>query len=743
MKKKRFRIVLLFVVVLATICVVPTLKSNLKSVVAADSKYEISIDPKNKVYYHDFSYPNDAGAVYFTISISKAVDTDVDVYYETRDKSAIASSGDYTAKSSFATIPKNETSVDIVIYVGRAEFAVKAFNGDIHSREFEVVLTNVVGLENFEYKDQIGHGMIGYNYLYQIGVAQIGDYNQFSYLKEYEKVEASAPITTDEIDGEGEVSVNYDFSSTALYNQWENKFINTGLADLYATFSGKIDDWGLYTYWSYAELKNANNETVVGLKSHGYYDNHPLNPNNYGHADYGWYEDVYSTYESQTRYVDELCCDCKNKFTTDNSFSNMHCNFYKVNSEPNYTLSYRSEGGRDRKLVDTSIYSTLIDTKAPVLENAYIVLSKTTGDKLRIALRFNEPVYVVGSQNPTLRIRINADWNTVTNLVFAGGNYTDTLYFEIDYANLKLPNEKITSISVLSGSGIINDLGYRTARNAGETPHYVNNTLNLLNIPSSTVEVIDVDLRTPQLEITSENVNSIQKQHSVTVNVSNVDLEDSKLYFSWEETSSDIKNLIKNKNYYGSASETNTIIGGGYSGKRYLHVYVETKYGRNSYAVYDTALAFDNIAPTLTVNSVDGGYKTRAFNITVSDNFTTNSNSGIKAVYMYYRKELTSEYTTVEIKNYGKKVYDDTFTYQVTATDLGISETGNSNVKLGFYAVDYLGNKLQIDYNLESEEYLFDNGNTMLCLLDSINEEDGHNVITTNYYDTYLIKKNI
>jgi hypothetical protein len=240
----------------------------------------------------------------------------------------------------------------------------------------------------------------------------------------------------------------------------------------------------------------------------------------------------------------------------------MHCNFYKVNSEPNYTLYYRSEGGRDRKLVDTSIYSTLIDTKAPVLEKTYVASPITTGDKLRIALRFNEPVYVVGSQNLTLKIRINTDWNAVTDLVFAGGNYTDTLYFEIEYEKLNLPNEKITSITTIYGSGIINDLGYRTARNAGQTPYYVNNTLNLSIIPSHTVEVMDVDLRTPQLEISSETANSIQKQHSVTVNVSNIDLEDSKLYFSWEETSSSIKNVIKNKNYYGSASETNTIIGG-------------------------------------------------------------------------------------------------------------------------------------------------------------------------------------
>ena len=385
MKSKIFRIVLLIIIVSTAIFVTPNFKSNVKGVVAETAEYEISIDPKDKVYYHDYSYPNDAGAVYFTISISKAVDTDVDVYYETRDKSAIASSGDYTAKSSFATIPKNETSVDIVIYVGRAEFAVVDFSGATCSREFEVVLTNVVGLENFKYKYQIGHGMIGYNYVYHLGIAQLGDYNSISYLSEYNKVDASAPITTDEIDSEGEVSVNYDFSSTALYNHWQKNFINTGLADLYATFSGKIDDWGLYTYWSYAELKNAKNETVVGLKSEGYYDNHPLNPNNYGHSTYGWYADVYSTYESQTRYVADLCCDCKNQFTSNNSFSDIHCNFYKVNSEPNYTLYYRSEGGRDRKLVDTSIYSTLIDTKAPVLENAYIASPITTGDNLRIA----------------------------------------------------------------------------------------------------------------------------------------------------------------------------------------------------------------------------------------------------------------------------------------------------------------------------------------------------------------------
>ena len=756
MKSKIFRLVLLFVVVLAAICVVPTFKSNLKSVVAADSEYEISITPKDIKYWNEFAYPNDAGNVYFTVKMSKPADTDVKVYYETRDRSAIANLGDYTAKSTYTIIPKNETSTDIVVSVGRAKYAVKDLNAITHSREFEVVLLDVEGLEDFRYGQQSAKGMIGYNYVYEALLSGRDTSTPSWYFSEYKEMDVSAPMTTDEIDGEGETSVNYDFSSTPLYSHWKKNFIDNGLAKLYATFKGKIDDWGFYTYWSYADLLNGNGDSIVRMKTEGYYDMEDLNPNNINHSGYNWYDSVTSHTASmsdtgiQTRYDHNLCCDCKNSFTSNSASNSMHCNFYEVVGEPNYTLHYSSEGGRDRKLVDTSIYSTIIDTTVPKFEGNMILTStiNSVGDTFRVALRFNEPVYMrneefgdeYGLEASTIKIQFNGDWDSRTELKYAGGNFTDTLYFEVPFEDLKLPDEKITTVYFAYGTGVLCDFAHNSVRDNGQEPRYVNNTINIVNLRDIPIK-LDADFRVPKIDFVMEGTDTIQKQHSVTVNVSGVDLEDSKLYYSWEESSNSIGDAIKQKNYSGNALDVNTILGGGYSGKRYLHVYVETKYLRGTYAVFDTALSFDNTAPTLNIDSIEGTSRSRTFTFTVSDNFSE-VNSGLKAVYMYYKQELEFEFNIKEIKPYGKKVYDDTFTYTVSATDFGISNTGNAYMDIGFYAVDNLGNKIKIDYYSEAQEYFFDNGNKILCLFDSINEEQGHNILISNYYDMFLIEKN-
>ena len=113
MKKKIWAIVILAILAITAIILPPSNSNSNVQVSAASSKYYIHINPKNKS--SKYAYPNEAGAVYFTISISQPAENDVDIYYETKDKSAIASLGDYTEKAAYATIPKNETTVDIVV----------------------------------------------------------------------------------------------------------------------------------------------------------------------------------------------------------------------------------------------------------------------------------------------------------------------------------------------------------------------------------------------------------------------------------------------------------------------------------------------------------------------------------------------------------------------------------------------------------------------------------------------------
>ena len=80
MKSKIYKLALLFAVILTALVVFPNFDKDV-SVVSANSEYEVSINPK---YYNPGGYARteDSGVASFVITLSKAYDEDVDVYYE-------------------------------------------------------------------------------------------------------------------------------------------------------------------------------------------------------------------------------------------------------------------------------------------------------------------------------------------------------------------------------------------------------------------------------------------------------------------------------------------------------------------------------------------------------------------------------------------------------------------------------------------------------------------------------------
>lgn len=747
MKKKILFLLSFLILSMSILFVVP--QFNVKAV---SYTREIEINPRGEEKY---AYADITGRTYFEISMDFAYDNDVYVYFETKNKSAVAELGDYMAKSSVAVIQKGKTSVIINIYAGRSEYAVIDVDGVAHSREFEVCITAVEGIENYVITKSSASGMIWYDYAYT-AEERVDTGGHSLYFKEYENVDISPALSTPEIDGKGEESVHYDFSSTALYSHWKKKFIDKGLAKLYATYKGIIDDWGLYTYWSYVELFDSSDTLLVGIKSEGYYDNEKLNPNYYKHDGYDWYYNAYGLQRMVNHYHADLCCDCK-KNIGDGYTGEFHSYFCELAAEPNYTIKFRTEGGRDREIHDVKIYSTLIDDKAPSVEGStfYVNPLNRAGDTLRVAIRFDEPVYYTEDKNisggdgtnPKITLLPNGDAAYPITLEYAGGSYTDTLFYEVDYEDIHYPHEKISSFELVNayseGETIhkVCDFAYRpkTIYKGGvvSQPNY---TVSIHDEITETVS-FDADLREPVIMFSCDTKSDAKKQHAVTVSVSNVDLDGSSLYYSFEDTNDTTGIDIKSKTYYGSALETNLILGGNYSGKRYLHVYVETKHQKSTYAVYDVALKFDNTAPITTVDSVTGNHKARTFTLTVKDEETQDVHAGLKEVYLYYKKDYDDEYTIKSIKSFSKGVYDSTFTYEVKATDLGVLEDDFSYVSLGFYATDRLGNKINVDFENDSTEYLFNTGNSFVSSFDSISGSDNHEL--THFYDgdTILVVK--
>ena len=292
MKRKLWYVISLLVLAFTAIFVVPSIKNIDINVNAEEAPVEISLEAVSA--QNGYGYPDESGWVTFKVSLSKAQKTDVFVYLETRDISAIASKGDYSAMSGDGgvKIDRNMFGKTFIIATNRAEYAVKGENGIIYSREFEVVITGVKGISNYKIVNSSAKAMIGYNYVYELAGYADGTHKPIVYFKEYENVDKSPGLTTEEIDGEASTEVYYDFSSTALYAHWKSHFIDSGLAEVHASLKGTIDDWGFSTTATYVSLLDGDKKELLFIRSKGYYDNERLEFNNIWHEDFDWIKDV-------------------------------------------------------------------------------------------------------------------------------------------------------------------------------------------------------------------------------------------------------------------------------------------------------------------------------------------------------------------------------------------------------------------------------------------------------------------
>jgi len=112
--------------------------------------------------------------------------------------------------------------------------------------------------------------------------------------------------------------------------------------------------------------------------------------------------------------------------------------FYKISGVPTGFKLYakRTHCGADDYIKHIKYYYALVDDVAPKVTGAYLedTTGKTKNDKVHVYLRLSEPVYISSSDKAKdlyIKANINNNINYSMDLKYCGGEYTDTLIFEV------------------------------------------------------------------------------------------------------------------------------------------------------------------------------------------------------------------------------------------------------------------------------------------------------------------------
>ena len=377
-----------------------------------------------------------------------------------------------------------------------------------------------------------------------------------------------------------------------------------------------------------------------------------------------------------------------------------------------------------RNLNDILGYSLLIDTNAPTIQSWHVDHNTiSVGEKLRLSVRFSEPIYILGKE-PS--VHANAT-GTSQSLVFsyAGGVGTDTLYFEFDPSTLTA-EINITGITLaeMKNFDSICDYAYNASKK--------NNSMKMPSYPKDTEwdNSSALDTRMPRIDLDGNFYLPATSQRTVTVplNISKI-ATGAKLEYSWT-VQSEAPVSYEKQMVLSSSQQKVLIEAKGLSGTYYLHTYIKSVYGKITTETYGP-FYFDNAMPTitgLTVEEPTKGLKERNVTFYVSDEPKGQASSGIAQVYMYYLikgEEESKIVTLYDINNDERfniiKISDSNRVSFLLKHDmLGIQKEEQKDVTIAFYAVDGLGNSATVSTytycpNIVNFDVRSEVGVTMTC----------------------------
>ncbi len=773
MKKVVLKIAVVFLLTLS-ICF-PVFLGNAKAETASKSGGSADTESKNATEeepVHIFFYPvgvstdgegnlvpDGSGKVTVGVRINEKNDG-VSLTITTRDKSALAKEGDYESKSKdvyltsngsdFLTVQTYKNDAANLIESGKTGYGV--------TRIFEILICNI---KTDSGRDYVVHNSYGdtseegktslnarvqtlYDYEYSEKDGKNGLYFT-DYL--YGKSFSSVWFDKDKIyyqtpSGETCITVDQNNSYAKTFSPFIGydyllKYRKEGWADIYYGGSATLYESRWSTVNTRANLTIVGKETGRAVFSAEYWD--PVNsgaPILFGDTGYSNNSDDY-------RYHVEM--DTSDGYTVINKddpmYSHAYCyytrknyNFpsvtgkvYMCNSEElELAISRDSSWEMDFKYL--RLDSELYDTTPPEIESTSLSdLTKTDNKTLRLSVRFSEPVHFKTDTNKAYAYVTGKAGEQSLRFYYAGGEGSDTLYFECDLKNYEDEfSDKIISNITFDGASAfsnackgVSDYAYNFSLS--------NNFVDLTKMWNFGFSGVNIDMRKPVVSPNTDGDGTVaSKTHSVVLSTGNMNAEGSQVYYTWvkmSDVSGNPDDYVPVKYDYCETKNplSFTVAGEGLDGEYYLYYKAVSSYGRSSVGHTD-ALNFDNTAVKISdvsiSGSADSALSARDFSLTLEgafDDLTDGETKELRKIVMRYRavgeaewqeKEIYSSSATSNLITLSSEGSDTVGRLRVDGkTDLGMSDGESIRYEFAFVTFDKANNECEY---IVGESYVFD-----------------------------------
>ncbi len=595
--------------------------------------------------------PDKSGKVMVMLQINKPNDG-VSLTITTRDKSALAAESDYIAQSKDVHLVtgSSASSSSVTEYFtvqtcrSGAANLISASNNSYYgdsglTRVFEILICNIKTDSGCDYvvSNEVGKKEKGslsidsrvqttYDYEYSEKSGKNGLYfTDYLYGKSFvskwfdrDKIYSQTPS--------GSICISVDNDTNYEYNASFDRFIsydyilkyyNTGWADVYYGGSATISEssWSITDTPAILQLIGEGGMTVFYSE---YYDPKSSGaPILFGDTGYSNNSDDYRYYltDKAKKWLNNT-----SSYTVINTDDPMYSHAYCYYTRKNYNFPsvtgkvFRNNSEKlNLKITRDSTYkmnfeylridSELYDTTSPVITKTSLSDVTTTDNKtLRLSVRFSEPVHFpTDSDKKDLIVTGYAD-NKITmplEFLYAGGEGTDTLYFDCNlddekYTGSSLTNANIQNITfgadAFDKCRDISDYAYNFNLN--------NNFVNLTSFNGAKFSV-NIDMRQPSVSSKISGTASAAQTHEVAISVGNTASESAKLYYTWVKKTSDISdpdNYSPAKYDYciTSPSASVTVKGEKLDGEYYLYYMAVSSYGMKTVGHTERTMIFDN-----------------------------------------------------------------------------------------------------------------------------------------------------
>ena len=399
-----------------------------------------------------------------------------------------------------------------------------------------------------------------------------------AYINEYKEILTDYYEGTDDIDGKETwkswVDSNMSINS-AQTDRWINSFINTGLAEPYASILvNSIDDstWQSSTpidvlVGNKQFMSNySRSETCPGLFL--YFNVNPDKKGGYhlnNKAMY-WISQKVDPTSKQDKLVnvDDFYKIGENKriyfiqskdmwFASKDTLYDLV--FYKTAPyEGTLDLGIAVYNGNkecDRQIDEVTMLATLVDSKAPTLKKTYATYDYDN-EAIRFYLRFSEPVYA--TKGNSLTVKVNNHGTTPYYATFVEGNYTDTLVYSLSTQNnppaQTFPRENIDKLTIELPDNDIADLAYNLDENKKVNNNMLGNTSGV-SVQTNIVEG-NIDLTQPRLSVDLNKSTQPCNIYNLTISANNGDkyFNEGTVYYKWDKESSVPVNRQNDPTYY-------------------------------------------------------------------------------------------------------------------------------------------------------------------------------------------------